>query len=756
MYELVSRLNELNEFVESKEARLANMPFLLLAGEAGTGKTHLFCDVVNQRISANLPTLLLLGEQFTDEEPWSQIVRMLGLSCTREDLLGALESAALARGSRALILIDALNEGEGKKIWHKYMAGILTTVSRYPWIGFAVSVRTSYEKTVIPEGIVPDRLIRNAHHGFADHEYQATRTFFSHFGIERPSIPLLVPEFQNPLFLKLFCLGLKNQGLTKVPSGLQGITATFDFFIDSINNKLSQLEFLDFDPKSRPIQKAINSLVELMAVNGRSWLPREEAQTSINSFLPHSGYENSLFRNMIAEGLLTEDRYLTEDGKWHEGIHFSYERFADHLIAKHLLDKHLDSEHPTRSFQPDHPLGSLLKDESDCWQNRGLIEAFSIQIPERIKIELTNVASGIADYQPIQEAFIQSLIWRDPTAITEATLQYLNEHISRYKDTHDQFLNALLIVTANPEHPYNADFFHKHLMQFDLASRDAWWSVFLHYQYGEHSAVDRLVEWAWFEEDKSHINDESIRLTGIALTWFLTTSNRYLRDRATKALVALLDKRIQVLRQILKKFVKVNDPYVLERLFAVAYGCAMRSTDAAAIGELAMDVYELIFKDGTPPPHILLRDYARGIVEVALHRGVTLNIEVKKIRPPYKSDWPSFDIPSEEELKKYGEWREEKTDNEKSLSSLYYSVAGGSDFARYIIGTNSGSFEWSTHRLGKKRKPTKQEVYNGFVRSLTEKQQNAWEKYLNARNKAFRIILSSTKGETRKLYGSVI
>ena len=94
---------------------------------------------------------------------------------------------------------------------------MLTTLSKYPWVGIAVSVRTSYEKTVIPGELVPDRLIREIHHGFADHEYQATRTFFDHFGIVRPSVPLLVPEFQNPLFLKLFCKGLKNRGLKEVP-----------------------------------------------------------------------------------------------------------------------------------------------------------------------------------------------------------------------------------------------------------------------------------------------------------------------------------------------------------------------------------------------------------------------------------------------------------------------------------------------------------------------------------------------------------
>jgi len=414
---------------------------------------------------------------------------------------------------------------------------------------------------------------------------------------------------------------------------------------------------------------------------------------------------------MISEGLLAEDRFRVGDQEWCEGIHFSYERFADHLIAKHLLNKYLDTEHPLNSFKPDQPLGSFVKDERTCWRNCGLIEAFSIQIPERIKKELPELAPCCADYRPIREAFVESLIWRDPKAISGATLDYINKHIVKYEDTHDQFLNALLTVASNPDHPFNADFLHQNLMKFELPKRDAWWSIFLYYQYGEQGAVDRLVDWAWSPEDKSHINDESIRLYGIALAWFLTTSNRYLRDRATKALVSLLTNRIHVLRQVIRKFLKVNDPYVLERLFAVAYGCAMRSMDNNAIAELAKDVYEWIFKDGTPPPHILLRDYARGVIELALHRGIRLDINVEKIRPPYKSEWPSFKIPTEEELKKYGEWQEGMPDEEWARVHLYDSVMVFGDFARYIIGTNSEHFEWSSRRLNEPRKPSRKDEH---------------------------------------------
>ena len=207
-YALFIALSNLLDFIGSHEAQLSNVSALLLAGKAGTGKTHLFCDIAQQRIRNGLPTILLLGEQFSNREPWTQISELLGISCKKEAFLGVLETAAQARGARALLLIDALNEGEGKYLWQKYLAGMLKTLSRYPWIGFAISVRASYESLVLPSGLVPERLIQHVHYGFAEHEYQAMRTFFEYFHLERPTIPLLLPEFQNPFFLKWFLFGI--------------------------------------------------------------------------------------------------------------------------------------------------------------------------------------------------------------------------------------------------------------------------------------------------------------------------------------------------------------------------------------------------------------------------------------------------------------------------------------------------------------------------------------------------------------------
>ena len=728
-------LRELHEYALSDEACLSNLPALMLVADAGRGKTHLFCDIARHRILARMPTVLLIGGQFIGDEPWAQMTGLLGLSCTREEFLGALEAAAQAHRTRAVILIDALNEGQGKTLWKRHLAGILLTVSKSQWLGIAISVRTTYEDTIVPEGLVPSRLVRAEHYGFADHEYEATKTFFDYFGIQRPSIPLLVPEFQNPLFLKIFCQGLKNDRLTSIPPGLQGITAIFKFFIDSVNKKLSDSEYLDFNPNLPIVWRAIEAFAARLAEQGGDWLPIEEAQEVIDRVLPRDGYENSLFRQLLAEGVIAENRFYIGANQWNEGVHFAYERFTDHLVAKYLLDAYLDMTDSASSFASGNLLDKYVEDEHACAIYRGLIEAFTIQVPERIGKELIELVPSIHGFDTVIRAFIESIVWRHPHSINlDLALVYINAYAIRNLYHRDQLFNALLAVAANPDHPLNADFLHRNLLRRELAERDSCWSIFLSEQYGAHGAVDRLVDWAWSPEDKAHIADEAIRLCGIALAWYLTTSNRYLRDRATKALVRLFTPRINVLRLIIQGFIGVNDPYVFERLMAVGYGCAMRSEDTDAIGKLAADIYTWVFQDGHLPVHILSRDYARGAIEVAIHRGIALNIDLSRVRPPYNSTFPD-DIPTEAELKaKYDNFDAAKRDIDYAQATIWFSVIGFGDFARYVIGTNSGSFEWSSWRLGVPPMLTRKERYEAFIATLTPRQRSAVERYRAMRN----------------------
>jgi hypothetical protein len=742
-YQLGALLRDLAEEASSPAAHAANTHAVVLDGDAGQGKTHLLFDVAERRIAAKQPTVILLGGQFTKGDPWVQVLQLLHVDCKRDEFLGALDAAAEARRSRALILIDALNEGDDRTIWKKGLAGFLTACARYPRVSVAVTVRTSYVSDVLPESL-GERVTRGTHHGFAEHEYQATRTFFGWFGIKGPSIPLLTPEFQNPLFLKLFCKGIKDAGLTEMPKGLHGVTRMFDFLLDAVNQKLSAPDQLDFDPKKRIVHSALRSVAEGVAGSAAHFLTRDEAQAIVDTHLPGRTYNHSLFARLLSEGLLAEERVWRKDGP-HDAIRFAYERQQDHEIAKCLLDQHVGTEGVAKAFGPDQPLGTRVRDYAREW-TFGLMEALAIHVPERYGVELPDVMPDAATSSPMRRAFIRSLLWRRPESIGEPARTYMRSGFRH--DEADELSDVVLTVAANPDHPFNADFLHARLLRDAMPDRDAWWSIYLAKQYGAHTAVDRLVEWAWSLEDKSHIDDESVRLAATALVWFLTTSHRPLRDRATKALVRLLTPRLQVLDGLLTAFRDVDDAYVRERLYAVAYGCVLRSDDAEAVRTLARHVFDDLFKENHPTPHILLRDYARGVVERAAAMRVANGIDLSLARPPYISEWPE-NLSSAEELEaKYERPQEGANDEEYARRTIYFSVAGGGDFDRYVIGTNSHSFNWTALRLGEKPPPTKRERYDAFVESLTDEQREALERFETASHAApFKLLIVSYEEE---------
>ncbi len=736
-HELLVKLDRLSsELRLSRESLIdadgiADSAFLILRGIAGSGKTHLLCDIARQRINVGRPTVLLMGQQFVNNDaPWSQALKQLDLAhLSAEEFVGALEAAAQAAGSRALLVIDAINEGAGRIVWPNHLAAFLAHLERSPWIGVVLAIKTSYEEIIIPED-VRARATTITHHGFMDHEYDAMKTFFIHYGLELPTTPLLEPEFRNPLFLKTHCLRLKAKGESRLPRGFHGITAVFDLYLSSVNERLASN--LDFDKHQPLVRRALEDVTVAILDSETNWLPLAKAVEIVDNFLPGRDYARSLYRGLVVEGVIVEDA-LRNGGKSAEVIVFvGYERFADLLAAKTLLDRHLDHSAPASSFEQGRPLAFVCDEKK--YVSPGLLEALCIQVPERTGKELITLAPACEARWGLGNAFRQSLVWRDYSAFSDGTDIALNNLCQSEHDLHDT-IDVLLTVAMLPSHPLNAEFLDRRLRRDAMPDRDAWWSVFLHHTWETNSAVDRIVDWASALNVSTLIDEEAIGLCAISITWMLTSSNRFLRDRATKALVNLLTDRLPAMTRLVERFSAVNDPYVAERVYAVAYGVAMRSHDREAVGALAKSVYSQVFSAGSPPPHILLRDYARGVVERALVVGSEINVVHEYFRPPYKSVWPT--IPTEEDIKPFlPDWSKGSHDSgelEWGRNRIGNSVMVD-DFARYVIGTNSSctSSHWLqvTQDETPWQEPFRPEnLLHTLVRDFSEEERQALEKY---------------------------
>ena len=227
------------------------------------------------------------------------------------------------------------------------------------------------------------------------------------------------------------------------------------------------------------------------------------------------------------------------------------------------------------------------------------------------------------------------------------------------------------------------------------------------------------VHWASDITPNTKLGDRADELCSVVPAWMLTTSNRFLRDRATKSLVSLLTGRLTTARLLLERFAEVDDAYVAERVHAAVYGVVMRSRDRREVGAIASTVYKLVFADGAPPAHVLLRDYARGIIERALYLGADIDIDPALIRPPYTSTWPA--IPNEAELEPY------LTDRSAGTYYISRSVMNG-DFALYVIGTNSSSTNWQSLRLNEPPWCSSDVRMENLLPTLDDVSQEAWKR----------------------------
>jgi hypothetical protein len=609
-------------------ALAATTRMLLIQGSGGAGKTHLLCDAARQRTAAGLPTILYFGQQFQARNPWPQLIGRTGLAFSSvEEFLGALDTAGELAGSPSLIVLDAMNEvTDDPAAWQDELPGMLAAVHPYANISIALSIRDSYLHYAIPEAIRA-WLPSVTHAGFAGQEYDATVQFFDYYNISRPDTPFLDPEFTNPLFLKVFCEAVapgpdpeKTRAPARVPPGLEGFSAVFDAFVDRVDKKLVKELGLDIDAHGHPVVAAVDALADAMADRRSTSLPRAEAAAIVAGVMkPRRG--GSPMDRLVREHLLDKD-YVYEgvgDDRGVEVIRFGYDRFASHLVTARLLARYVDPAKPLESLGVGRPLRELAEDGS-------LLDALLVQFPERFGVEFLQVLGTAHAGGHTAEAFLRTLPWRRPATISKSTVRQVEEVLRVLPGLNHEWLVTLLQLATRPGHPLNARYLHDKLSAMPLRARDRFYIPLFHTlaqasEFDEGGTVGRLVAWALAPKGTVAADDETAELAAIVLGWLLIVTNRRLRDRTTKAMVRLLQDRLSTLAALIERFSTVNDPYVLERVLAAAYGCCLRSADRPGVRNVAMTVYRLFFAAGTPPVDILTRDYACGTIEYAAHPG---------------------------------------------------------------------------------------------------------------------------------------
>lgn len=718
LFRFSDSLRDVGDALRSDAWQRANDAAVLLVGPAGIGKSHLLADVVEHQINAGRPAIMVLGSSFNDDEPWHQIIKQLDLppNTQTKTLLGALDAAAQALNVRALICVDALNERRGTDVWPHRLAAFLKAAEAFPRLAVVLSCRTTYVTHVVPESLDASRLPRIHHEGFSENSGEAAKAYLDARGIVRPGSPNLVPEFNNPLFLKTCCDFLIKDGKTQLPRGLNGVTAIFGFYTEAIVRTLNQRMRLVEAYQLLPT--AITAFAGALAKTGDGYLPYNETVNLFEAVLPsQGGLDRSLVSQFENEGLVVIEPIPQDDGTTALMVRFTFERISDHLVAKRLLDDHLDTTDVPKSFEAGTPLRDIVLGDRS-YRFAGIIEAIAVQLPERTGVELPDVATGS---WTVNEAFWDSLLWRDQSFFTQRTME-----IAKSVRSIDEVQCLLLSLCTEPTNQFNARFMHERLMPLSLPERDRYWSIFLAALQGHaESAASILIAWT-LQNGMEAIEDERAELVAIALTWFFTTTHRPLRDRATKALAALFANRLSLASQTLRRFASVNDPYVLERLVSAAYGAALQGETTDGLSELAEAVFEVIFETGNPPPHALMREAAYGVLTYAETRGAGVSMErMVMASPPYWSAWP-LEYVTDKTVESY---KQDYGKGQRYTDQIVSSTVSDGDFARYVLDHRIDGF--SPAPIGTSPLPSDKDLYDSwhglFLRSASKEQRRAFD-----------------------------
>jgi hypothetical protein len=661
--EVRAEVQELGEYLDGPSGRfLRGENGLLLLGSWGTGKTHLLCDIARQRIKTGTPALLVMASALpTGSDLLDGIASSTGLAASGAELLRELERLGKSTKTRALLMIDAINEGN-QEAWRKQLPRLARRVSECPHVGLVVSCRRPFDEAIVTEQAA-SRLLSLDHYGFQDQEFDAQLEYFSFYNLPAPSVPLITPEFTRPLFLKILCEGLKDLGrrsqqqkLREVASGQKGMTYVLEYYTKKIGRAIER----DLGLASGGCWLALKGsridagLAGRMAAGGTDWLSKDDALLSLQASLSLTEQQaDGVLQRFIHEGLLTASA-RRDDSALISGVQFSYQRFGDHLIARHLLDTHLvtDTEQALRRcFYSNRPLGAPFR--LDQWgrqfEEPGIAAALMLEFPERMKRSpfshelLSYLPTKRRLVTPVKDVFLEGLYWRSADAFTEETDRLVSFFLTRVDDwTRDETFEVLVGLATRPTHPYSATRLETHLTAETTASRDRTWSEYLR-RTDEQSNVRRILAWAErsTNQDESDVRNE-IRL----LSLFLTTTNRPLRDRATRALVERGAERPDVLFDEVLRSLSFGDPYLPERMLAAAYGVAMRfwadphgEKVKAAIAPFARSLVKEMFVPNAPhaTKHVLQRGYALGVIALArkINPRAIATRQVSLLSPPF-------------------------------------------------------------------------------------------------------------------------
>lgn len=689
--EKLKQLKELFYWLELPEIErnLLNKKFLVVEGKAGMGKTQLFANETISLLDANEDALLIIGSDcLSDINIFEQLKNNLRLNLDFEELIDILDVIGEINGKTVPILIDALNESWKPQLWKSVLPILYKKVSEKNNVRLAISFRSEYQDVILPEQFLEsDNVVQIEHRGFRDNLFEASKQFLAYYGIPFTPLHIFTADIYNPLFLTLYCKTYQGDEAE--------LPVLYERILKNANNKVHMnlkkaIESAGYDETENLVFPVIEAISKMTLSSGRRHFEKSEIE-SLEIWTTLGLAPRSFITQLLRENILHD---YESGGKTY--VYFSFDQMNDYFSAKTILSM-LQTEEEIKKYVHEHVL-DIANGEVRNWGGKDLFVHVCALYATKFRkecIDIIDVIDDESDRMDLFRAYIESFEWRNEIYLN---ISELLELCNRYFIEPAVLWNSFINNSVKQNHLLNADNLYKVLKQYSVSKRDYLWTIFINGKTTDDDRIAQLIE-IYNKGEVLEVSDkEQIRLLLILFSWVLTSSNRWLRDTTSKAMIEILKNHFEYTEYLLNLFSDVNDPYIIQRLYGIAFGaCVKRNSENKEIFKSLVEfVFKDIFDKDMVYPDILLRDYARLIIERYLieYPDEEKDYEIEKIKPSYKS-MPIPDI----EDQKY-----QDKDFKKGLFFIQHSmqfegIGMYGDFGRYVFQSALRNFEVDDYKI---------------------------------------------------------
>ena len=639
-------LDEVEEFL--------GVGLVALLADAGGGKTQVAAQLT--AAEGNKPAgVFLHGRNLHRGQTLDHLAGTFSLNGSplnsMEKLLAAIDAAGKRAGCRLPVVIDGLSEAENPKDWKAPLASLGETVKHYPNVLVVCTLRTGEHRReeywgrrhTQPESresfavmALPDEVRRIESEGFGKDTNEAIQRYFNHFKIDPGDAEIPMDFLEHPLTLRIFCEVTNPDRAFSIriddfPSSLASL---FEKYVENVCERISQMPNLTYSYNAEDVGRSIYQLgLELWSAGRREIDEQRFRQATADT---DRDWTSSIVNLLAQEGIIFKNPGREP---YSYVVTPVYDALGGFIVANSLLKKHSND----REFKWLKEPTSLRQFHGENTHELAMDTFWSLVTlaPRRMyRTQIWKVAPEVLRRRALR--FATTL---DPEYLDGDTLDAIREIGGDSPREATWLFHRLRAVRGAVNHPLNANFLDAVLRPMSVTERDLKWTEWIRNSRDERFWDLLTLEERWRENLCERIPADRFRARWV--TWFLTSTDRELRDMATRALYWFGRGAPSALFHDTLGSLEINDPYVPERMLAASYGVAMALSGMSkdtefkdkTLPKYARQLYESLFARQAQfsTTHVLMREYATRTIELAAlcSPSTFSSEELERSRPPF-------------------------------------------------------------------------------------------------------------------------